>query len=109
MFSLIKQVLNVLLSFSSSLGTKYLSLNNEPCMTRPTLIDDIPVELNYYPFMISLVEVIMSYLQKYVLQKKDISVKVFNIITNKNKAKTMAKHISYDFKRKSSSTTCNSN
>ena len=109
MFTLIKQVFIVLLSCSSSLATKYLSLNNEPCLTRPTLIDDIPVQLNYYPFMISLVEVIMSYLQKYVLQKKDISVKVFNIITNKNKAKTMAKYISCDFKCKFNSTTCNSN
>ena len=31
MFSLIKQVFIVLLSFSSSLATKCVSLNNEPC------------------------------------------------------------------------------
>ena len=60
MFSLIKQVLIVLLSFSSSLArvakvqTKFLSLNDEPCMVRPTLIDSNPIELKYYPFMISL-------------------------------------------------------
>ena len=55
-------------------------------------------------------EVVMSYLQKYVFQKKkDINVKVFNMITNKNEAKTMAKHISYDCKCKFKSTTCNSN
>ena len=46
----------VLLSFNSSLTsdqTKCLSLNDEPCMIRPTLIDLNPVEFNYYPFMIS--------------------------------------------------------
>ena len=51
----------VLLSFSSSLATKCLFLNDEPCMVRPTLIDMNPVELNYYPFMISLNKCIGSY------------------------------------------------
>ena len=58
MFSLIKQVFMVLLSFSSSLAhvakffdyIKCLSLNNEPYMIRPTLVDLNPVELRY-PFM----------------------------------------------------------
>ena len=57
MFTFIKQVFIVLLSFSSSLAhdqTKCLFLNNEPCMARPTLIDLIPFGLRYYPFMISL-------------------------------------------------------
>ena len=60
MFSLMKQVFIALLSFSSPLArvpkarAKYLSLNDEPCMVRPTLIDLNPVELKYYPFMISL-------------------------------------------------------
>ena len=54
MFSLIEQVFIVLLSFSKSLATKCLSLNGEPCMVRPTLIDLNHVELKYYPFMISL-------------------------------------------------------
>ena len=40
---------------------------------------------------------------------KDINAKVFNIITNKNKAKTMTKHILCDCKCKFNSTTCNSN
>ena len=39
MFWLIKQVFVVLLSFSGSLAGKYVSLNNKPCMIRPTLID----------------------------------------------------------------------
>ena len=54
MFSLIKRVFIVLLSFSESLAKKYLFLNDEPCMVRPTLIDVNLVELKYYPFMISL-------------------------------------------------------
>ena len=47
----------VLLSFISSLAcdpTKCLSLNDEQCVVRPTLINMNPVELKYYPFMISL-------------------------------------------------------
>ena len=61
MFSLTKQAFTVLLSFSSSLAriakvsdqTKCLSLNDEPYMVRPTLIDLNLVELKYYPVMIS--------------------------------------------------------
>ena len=47
MFRLIKQVLFALLPFSESLATKCVSLNNEPCITRSTLIDLNPAELNY--------------------------------------------------------------
>ena len=42
MLNLMKQVFIVLLRFSESLArdkTKYLFLNDEPCMVRPTLID----------------------------------------------------------------------
>ena len=54
--NLIKQIF-IVLSFSESLAheqTKFLSLNDEPCMVRPTLIDLNLVELKYYPFIISL-------------------------------------------------------
>ena len=52
----------------------------------------------------------MPYLQKYVFQKKkNIYVKAFNIITNKDYAKAMTEHISCDCKCKLNSTTCNSN
>ena len=47
----------ILLIFSESLArdqTKFLFLNDETCMVRSTLIDMKQVELNYYPFMISL-------------------------------------------------------
>ena len=53
MFSLVI----VLLSFNISLArdrANCLFLNCEPCMVRPTFIDVNPVELKYYPFMISL-------------------------------------------------------
>ena len=43
MFWLIKQVLIGLLNFSGSLATNCGSLNNEPYMIRPTLIDLNPV------------------------------------------------------------------
>ena len=43
MFSLIKHVFSVLLSFSESLATKCLFLNDEPCIVRPTLIYLNPV------------------------------------------------------------------
>ena len=39
---------------------------------------------------------------------KDINVKIFKMITNKNEAKTMTKHISCDCKYKFNSVTCNS-
>ena len=54
MFSLIKQLFIVLMSFGESLATKWVSLNEEPCIIRPTLIDLNRVELKYYPFIISL-------------------------------------------------------
>ena len=54
MFTLIKQMFIALLSFTGSLATKCVSVNNEPCMTRPTLIDSNPIELNYYLFVINL-------------------------------------------------------
>ena len=62
-----------------------------------------PVELKYYPFMISLGKCSGScnvLLPKIFVpkEKKVINVKAFDMITNKNEAKTMAKHISCDCK-----------
>ena len=51
-------------------------LINDPCLPRPTLIDLNPIELNYYPFMITLENVmevvilLIIYLQKYVFKIK---------------------------------------
>ena len=44
----------VSLGFRKSLVTKFLLLNDEPCMVRPTLIDMNPKELKSYQFKISL-------------------------------------------------------
>ena len=105
MFSLIKQLSIVLLSFSESLATKLMFLNDEPCMVRPTVIDMNPVELKYYPFMISLNKCTGScnVLSPKIFAPKettDINVKAFNTITNKNEATAMTEHISCDCKCK---------
>ena len=53
--------------------TKCLFLNEEPYMVGPTLIDLNPIELKNYPFIISVINVLgvaMSFLQRYVFQKK---------------------------------------
>ena len=90
-----------LLSFSSSLKTQCLFLNYEPCIVRPTFIDLNDVQLNYYPFMIGWDKCSGSYnvlSPKISVPKetKDIKVKPFNTITNKNEAKAMTEHVSCD-------------
>ena len=82
-----------------------------------TVIDLNPVELNYYPFMISLdkcsrsCNVVDDLSTKICVPSKTkyVHVKVVNMITRINKAKTKMKHISCDCKCKFNSTTCNSN
>ena len=93
----------MLLSFSESLATKFVLLDDKPCVVRPTLIDLNSVELKYYPFMITLVicKGIYNVLSPKICVPKettDIIVKLFNIITNKNEAKTMTKHIWCEYK-----------
>ena len=89
-----------LLSFNSSLArvakfsdrTKCLSLNDEPCMVRPTLIDLNPVELKYYSFLISLDKCngscnVLSPKISVPKETKDMNAKVFNIVTKTMKLK----------------------
>ena len=115
MFSLIKQVFIVFLSFSESLVRDLKKcLNDEPRMVRPILINLNPSELKYYPFVISLDKCNGSCnvsSPKICVSKetKNLNVKVFNVLTIKNEAKTMAKQFSCDYKCKFNSTTCNSN
>ena len=105
MFSLFIVLLSIISIISGPLATKCLFLNDEPCMVRPTLIDMNPVELNYYPFMISLkictgsCNVISP---KICVPKetKNINIKAFNMITSKNEAKAMIEHVSCDCKCK---------
>ena len=73
----------MLLSFSISTAIKCLFLNDEPCMVRPTLTDMNPLQLKYYPFMISLNKCIGSC---NVLSPKK------NVFQKKQKIKTL-KHL----------------
>ena len=106
----------VLLSFSESLARdrmKCLFLNDKPCMVRPSFTDMNPVELKYYPFMITFNKCtgscnILSPEICVPKETKDINVKAFNMITNKDEAKAMTEHISCVCKCKCNSTTCNS-
>ena len=79
-------------------------LNNELFMIRSTLIDLNPVELNYYPFTVSLDKCSGSCnaagdlsTKICVLSKtKDINAKVFNMVPRINETKILIKHISFD-------------
>ena len=94
-FGLVKKVFISLLSFSGSFETKRLSLNNEPCMTRPTLIDLNPLELNYHLLMVSLDKCHGScnavddlFTKKYAPSKiKNVNVEVVNVIIRINEIK----------------------
>ena len=88
---------------------KCISLSDEPCIVRPTLIFLNPSELKHYLLIISLVKCnescsVLS--PKIFVSKKtkDVNVKVFNMIKNKNEAKTVTKHIWCDCKCKVIST-----
>ena len=94
--------------------TKCLFLNDEQFMVRHSLIDMNHVELNYYPFMISLNKCtgscnILSPKICVSKESKDINVKAFNMLTNKDEVKTMPEQFSCDCKCKFNITTCNSN
>ena len=108
-----------LLSFSGYLVTKRVSLNKEQWKTRPALINLNPVELNYYPFMISLDECNGScnFLTKIsgriCIPNKtwNVNLSVFNLITKKKKkvSKPLTNHISCKSNCKCYSRKCNSN
>ena len=83
-------------------------------MGTPTLIDLNLVELRYYSFIISLDKCSRSYniLSPQICvpkETKDINIKVVNMITNKNDAKAMTKHICFDCKCKFNGTAWISN
>ena len=95
-----------------------MSLNNDLCMTRPTLIDLNLVKFNYYPFMISLNKSsgscnnVFDDLSAKVCvpsKTKGVNVKIFDMITRINEAKTLVKHVLSDYKYKFDCTACNSN
>ena len=83
-------------------------------MIRPTFIDLNPIDLKYYPFMISLDKCtgscnVLSLKIFVPKETKDINAKAFNMITKTDEAKTMTKHISCYCKCTFNSATCNSN
>ena len=102
MFCFLTQVFIILLSFSSSLACVAKVRPNkmsELCMVRPTLIDFNPVELKGCLFMISLDKRrgscnVLSPKSCVLKKKKDVNVKIFNKIANKNKARIITKHLS---------------
>ena len=74
-------------------------------MVRSTLITINPVELKYFPFVISIDKCtgscnILSPKLCVPKKTKDIFAKAFNMITNKNETKAMIEHISCDCKCK---------
>ena len=76
-------------------------------MVRPTFIDMNPNELKYTPFMISLNKCTGNFnalYPKLSVPKETKDVKVFNMITNKDEAKAMTEHFSFDCKCKFNST-----
>ena len=77
---------------------------------RITLIDMNPVEVKYYPFMISLNKCTESSVLPPKIwvsaETKHVNFKTFDMIANKGGSKAMTDHISYDCK---CSTACNSN
>ena len=80
-------------------------LHDEPCMVRPSLIDMSPAELKYYPFVNSLNKRTGScniLFPKFFVPKetRDINFKAFNKIADKNEAKAITEHMSFDYKFK---------
>ena len=86
-------------------------------MVRPIPIDLNFGELKYYPLMIMLDKCSRSCNSGNKLSRKicvpsktkDVNIKAFNMITNKNEAETLVRHISCDYKCKFNSATCNTN
>ena len=83
-------------------------------MNLANLINLNAVELNYYPFIISLdkyngcCNAVDDLSTKICVpsETKDVNVEVFNTITKINEAKILVKHISRDCKCKFNSATC---
>ena len=115
MFRLIKKVFITKvyitsMSFSVSLAcvakvsdrTKCISLNDQPCLARSTLVDLNSNKLYYYPFRLSLgrqsgsCNTFHDFSNTiYVTNKtEDVNLNVFNTITRINESKTLTKYFS---------------
>ena len=101
--------------------TTYISSNNQPCMTRPTLfnlnLNEFDQGLRCYPVMVNLDRCngfcdTLHYPSSKICianKTKEINLNVFNIIKRNNEAKALTKHISSKCKCKFDRTKCNSN
>ena len=87
--------------FCRSFSTKYISMNNQPCMVRLTLLDSNPDELYYYSFIIgknrydaSCNTVDDTFRRIYFLSKMlDVNLKAFKMIKVINKSRTLSIYI----------------
>ena len=129
MFPLIKEDFFAILSFSESLANivntlgheKFISLNNQECIAKPTLINLRPIEyiegLHYYVFGVNLdrfmrrFNTVNDLSNKVCLPNKteDLDLSLCNMITRINESKILTRHISCKCKCKFDGRKYNSN
>ena len=129
MFPLIKEDFFAILSFSESLANivntlgheKFISLNNQECIAKPTLINLRPIEyiegLHYYVFAVNLdrfmrrFNTVNDLSNKVCLPNKteDLDLSLCNMITRINESKILTRHISCKCKCKFDGRKYNSN
>ena len=129
MFPLIKEDFFAILSFSESLANivntlgheKFISLNNQECIAKPTLINLRPIEyiegLHYYVFAVNLdrfmrrFNTVNDLSNKVCLPNKteDLDLSLCNMITGINESKILTRHISCKCKCKFDGRKYNSN
>ena len=118
MFGFIKQIFIGLLAriASASSHMKCVFLSNHECTTQPTMINlhhkKDTQGLSYYPFAVNLDRCVGScnpLNDLYNKGNKDINLSVFSLITGINDLKTLAKHISCQFKCTFGGRKCSSN
>ena len=89
---------------SASNHTKSVSIRNQKCEIKPTLINLHPnryiQELYYYPFAVKLDKCVGS-------KTEDLNIHVFNMITEKNESKILTKDILCECKCRFDEKKCN--
>ena len=92
----------VLFCYDGALFIKCVSMNNQPCLVRPTLIDLNPDKHHYYPFIVSMsrcdgsCNTLEDPFGRICIPNKikNLNLEVLNIIKGINESRTLAKHIS---------------
>ena len=87
-----------LFGFGGSLAKKCVSLNNQLCLTRPTLTDVSPKEFPYYPYFVSVDKCSRScqaiddlYAYRCILNiGKNTNIKIFSLMSNFNESRFLA-------------------